>query len=410
MRINHVTVFFCLIFWSGLMSAQEVDLCEGRDWFAPIAAKQSQLCKGVLEAALERRQNAVSDLNQVIRSNPNSAEAYRAHEVLLQMHIRDGRFRDALREAEAMLILRPQAADILNLRPLLLALGGYPPLSTHLRRSILPYVPTADVNPHFPVRINGKHGLFYADTGANIPVMSDEEAHALGLVIRSVDSKIGDISGRSVSMRVAEVDTLQIGRSVLRHVPFVILPASQPPFNEVPVDQQAILGIQILLAVKSIHVAADGSMEIAGTDKSEGVATPIAFHQSQPVVQMSYEGRSMPYTMDTGAVHTTLNPLFSETFPAVVQKGESKNHQLTGQGGTSSQPSIRVASLRFSLADREVTLSSAVILTKQTTSESAWAAGNLGYDLIRQTAPFTINFEKMTFVSGTSSASHSHLQ
>jgi hypothetical protein len=399
MRIREVLLFLGLIYWAALMNAQDVDLCEGQDWFSHMKVSPTQLCKGVLEAAFNNRANAISDLQRVIEKDPKGPESYRAHEVLLEMDFRQGRYRDAFSQADTMLALRPGATDITDLRPLLSALSSYPNFTIHRKRSILPYIPTSDENPHFPVRAEDREGLFYADTGANISVMSDAEAHALGLAIRSVESKMGDISGSSISLRVADVNTLRVGKSTLRHVAFVIVPASQPPFNEVPIHQQAILGIQVLLALKRIQVSEDGRTELAGPRKSVGGFTSIAFDQSQPVIQMDFDGKPMLYTMDTGAIHTTLNPRFGETFPTEIHRGKAEDHKLTGVGGDTSQPSISLDRLRFTLAGNEVVLFPAVVLLKKTTAESSWAAGNLGYDLIKQTAPFMIDFEQMTFRS-----------
>jgi hypothetical protein len=107
----------------------------------------------------------------------------------------------------------------------------------------------------------------------------------------------------------------------------------------------------------------------------------------------------MLYTMDTGATHTTLNPPFGETFPIEIHRGKAEDHKLTGVGGDTGQPSISLDRLRFTLAGNEVVLSPAVVLLKKTSALSSWAAGNLGYDLIKQIAPFMIDFEQMTFSS-----------
>ena len=62
-----------------------------------------------------------------------------------------------------------------------------------------------------------------------------------------------------------------------------------------PVDQQAILGIQVLLALNRIQVSEDGRTELAGPRKSVGGFTTIAFDQSQPLIQMDFDGKPMLY-------------------------------------------------------------------------------------------------------------------
>ena len=80
MRIREVLLFLGLIYWAALMNAQDVDLCEGQDWFSHMKVSPTQLCKGVLEAAFNNRANAISDLQRVIEKDPKGPEAYPAHE------------------------------------------------------------------------------------------------------------------------------------------------------------------------------------------------------------------------------------------------------------------------------------------------------------------------------------------
>lgn len=103
-----------------------------------------------------------------------------------------------------------------------------------------------DGYPHLPVLVNGKKALWSMDTGANISAITDAEAAALGLTVRSVETKMQDISGSSFAINITEVGDLRIGNCHLKHVSFFVLPHTQPPFNDLPVDQKALLGIQVL--------------------------------------------------------------------------------------------------------------------------------------------------------------------
>ena len=77
---------------------------------------------------------------------------------------------------------------------------------------------------HIPVLVNKKSALWFMDTGANISVMSDAEAAALGLVVHTVDTKMTDISGTVMAFKITQIDELTIGRTHLKHVSFVVLP------------------------------------------------------------------------------------------------------------------------------------------------------------------------------------------
>jgi hypothetical protein len=139
------------------------------------------------------------------------------------------------------------------------------------------------------------------------------------------------------------------------------------------------------------------SVGVRSASAKRGTGIPLAFYQSQPVVQMSFNTIPLTFTLDTGAVHTTLNPPFASLFPEMIARGEAKEHTLTGMGGSTTQKSVELKMITFSLDGAAATLSPATVLLKSMTGNSKWAAGNLGSDLIQQTAPFTVDFRTMTF-------------
>jgi predicted aspartyl protease len=396
-------VLFLLLLISAAPIYADDGLCETHDWFSldhsAQRGKASLLCLGAADASFERRQSALARLHQVIRTDSHGEAAYTAHQILFSLFFRAGQYREALEELDAMLALRPAAEDVIEERPLLLALSRYPDQSVKRKRSVLPRSTVQDGNVHFPVIANSKAGLWFMDTGANISVMSDAEARALGLAIQPVTTQVADISGAKTALQIAEVHELIIGKVHLSHVGFIVLPQSRPPFNDIPTDQQTILGIQVLRSLQTIQIEKSGQIEI-GARSHRASGSRLAFDQSIPVIQMSFAGKACIYTFDSGAVHTTLNPPFAEAFPQIVAKGQMKKHTLTGQGGSKQRNSIEIEQLRFVLAGRNVILSPASVLLQQTTATSAWAAGNLGWDLMQQTAPLTIDFRKMQFSSG----------
>jgi predicted aspartyl protease len=390
-----------LAVYTPALHAEDEELCNAHDWFTARSAvsgsSTSPLCEGAMDSSFEHRKAAISKLDRVIATDPKGAQAYRAHEILSSLFFSAGQYREALKELDAMLVLKPTAEDLIEERPLLLALSKSPDQSGRVKRFLFGRSVIDDGNPHFPVLANGKPAVWFMDTGANISVMSDAEADALGLMIRPVDTKIADISGSKTSLKVTEIDDLIIGKTHLRHVGFIVLPHSHPPFDDIPTDQQAILGIQVLRALGTISVNKGGQVEIGATPSVAAPSSPMVFCDAMPVVQMDTEGKTLSFTLDTGAVHTTLNPPFASAFPKLVEGGEKKEHTLTGMSGSSQQHLAVISQARFTLAGKQVVLSPATVLLQQTTETSAWAAGNLGYDLIRQMAPFTIDFRTMRF-------------
>jgi hypothetical protein len=117
-----------------------------------------------------------------------------------------------------------------------------------------------------------------------------------------------------------------------------------------------------------------------------GVTTPNVENRThRPVAQTYRRWKS----------NRNRNPSFAKAFPKTMALGEKKEHILTGVGGSTTQHSVAIEKLRFTLAGKTTLLSPATVLLQKTMDPSEWAAGNLGYDLIRQAAPFTIDFRLM---------------
>lgn len=67
---------------------------------------------------------------------------------------------------------------------------------------------------------------------------------------------------------------------------------------------------------------------------------------------------------------------------------------LNGISGQTEQRSVSLPHLTLGFG-REVSLSPATILLNETTGTSVYTAANLGYDLMQQARPFTIDFDQM---------------
>jgi hypothetical protein len=127
MRPCQIT-FLCFVLLSVWPAfAADADECDPHSWFQQDALRGRTalplLCQGSLDASFDRRKSALHRLRGVIESNPHGAEAYQAHETLLSLFFRVGQYREALERADAMLKLKPTAADVLEERPLILGLA-----------------------------------------------------------------------------------------------------------------------------------------------------------------------------------------------------------------------------------------------------------------------------------------------
>jgi predicted aspartyl protease len=378
------------------------DTCETHSWSGlKVEANggSSVLCKGVAALEMGQAERGRTLLLGIIKQSPRSDAAFEAHERLLRYYARLGRVREASHEIAALLAMRPNDPGVLEMGSLFQGLGEYPDMSVeHLQTASFTKSAT-DGTLNFPFRVHDKAATFYLDTGANLSVISDAEARALGLAIRPVTTKLQDSGGTKFSMQIADVDELDIGPIRLRHVPFLVLPAANPPFNELPLENQGLLGIQVAIALQTIRLATDGHVEVALPVRPQADGEPISFDDMYPVLHVTYMGKVIPFALDTGAEHTALEPPFATEFPDVVARGIKKTHDTTGMAGSVTLNAVELTPWSLTLGKTKVSVDAMVVQMDKTTDESGWAAGNLGIDLLKKTGDFTLDFKGMRLIT-----------
>jgi predicted aspartyl protease len=375
------------------------ELCETHDWFQlreQVAhGNASLLCKGAVDATFERRAAAERELKAVIQQQPHSASSYRAHELLVNMYFRDGQYRRALAQLDQMLVERPSAEDAKAVHSMFSVFAQYPDLTVASSRPATVRSENLENNIFVPVTVNGVGGTYIVDTGANHSAMCESEARRLGLKVEETTAKTSDISGTAAAVRVTEAADLWIGKTHLKNIAFAVFPDANEPFVDLPEGHKGVLGISVLIALGTFRIDKENHFEILPHPSPASVKEiPLAFDGMGAVSQMSLDGKTLNFTFDTGGDRTYLYPAFAAAFPELMRTGTKKDHKLIGVNGSTTQESIELPSVRF-LFGREVELAPATVLLKTTTGASEWAAGNLGFDLVLQTLPITINFRAM---------------
>ncbi|MGD0347814.1 MAG: aspartyl protease family protein [Terracidiphilus sp.] len=366
----------------------------------PAVSGLPKLCQGIADASIGRRAKAERHLNSVIRQTPRSSSSYRAHEALTWMYFREGKYQRANAQLEQMIAENPGAEDAGSVHSLFAVLAQYPEQKVAKSRPSRVRSETIDNNLFVPVTINGVSGTYIADTGANISVLCESEARRLGLKVGETTTKMSDISGTpaSISMRVTEAPDLWIGKTHLKHVAFDVVPDANEPFVDLPERHKGVLGIPVLIALGIFRIDSGNRVEIlpASAETSEG-RVPLAFDGAMPVTRVVVSGKTLSFTFDTGADRTYLYPPFAAEFPELTREGSKQSSTMTGFSGSKAHESVVLPSVNLSLG-KAVTLAPATVFLKTSSDASEWAAGNLGFDLISQAIPITIDFQTMRLI------------
>jgi predicted aspartyl protease len=389
----------------GLFAAQPNErfkkLCEAHRLFtlrdAIAGADAPAIYKGTIEAAFNDAQPAERDLGSVAKSAPNSDEAYHAHELLLYLYLRTGRYQRALEQDDALLAARPGAADAQNVHPLLVALSHYPDQSVTQRRSSATRCHMDDGNLFVTISLSGRVASYMLDSGANVSTMSESEAKRLGLTIHDIGTRGQDATGRDVLFRLAVAPQVAIGEMHLASVAFLILGDDQQPFVDSPPDERGVLGLPVLLALETIRWGQDGSFAVGfppgPRDKKK---SNTCLDGADLITQATVQERAVDLVVDTGASYTRLWPRFKEDFATLIASGQAGTTSVTGVAHSIQSDSIALPELKLRVGGFNAALRPATVLLKETTPQSRWHHGNLGMDLLSQAATVTMDFAAMT--------------
>ena len=357
------------------------------------AGKASPFYQGVLFASGNQISAAKRTLDSVIKASSPSDEAYEAHDVLGNMFFRNGMYHEAFGEIQAALRERPNGEDAKGMLPILAALDKFPPMAVvAFRPTTLKIEPGSII---LPLQIEDHDAEFLFDTGANISVIGQSEADALGLVASDVEGKMGDASGQGVAgIRVTFARKLTIGGLSFRNVPFVIVSDAGEPWKSAPLKRRGIIGIPLLLAMRTIEWRPTGLFSFGAPGHVLNLAScNTLFSNSSPVIDVLVNDKHLDFTLDTGAVDTDLNPAFAKALPALVQAGKAERHSIAGLGGSVENQSILLPSVTLHFGGGKAVLQPAHVFLEHGTG--TWAAGNMGMDLLGQGPGFTLDFQAM---------------
>jgi hypothetical protein len=352
----------------------------------------SDFCVGAYDLSSLQLNPGRKHLKRFLHSNPPSNAAYRSHELLSYAYLRTGQYKNFLSEIQSLLKLKPDADDAKQGLSLATALAKYPNQHvTHLKPTSIQSKDGA-----IPILINGKSAAYGLDTGTNLSFMSENEATRFGMKILDVTTPVNDSGGLHVGTRIAVAKDLFIDNIHLENVAFLVFPDSGPPFNTIPEEQRGLLGIPVILAMRSYSYDRSGNYRFDASNSQPTPASNMLFDGANPVIQVISADTPLDFTLDTGAGNTDLYPAFGKALPYLLTQGNKDQQPSIGIGGTVVRDATRLKSVTFKISNKTVTLAPAFILDDTPANAHYWAAGNLGNDLLHQADKITLDFTSMT--------------
>lgn len=354
------------------------------DWFAlrervAAGAVSDPLTLGATAAAFGENEKAHRYLEPLLKGK----QAEDASQWLTYLDMREGRYQ----AAAALIEATSKEPD-----PLAATFRELPDQATESTSpAIFPYR-YLQRKLFVPASVNGHPVELIVDTDANLSFVSETLAKRIGLAVRQSSARMAGAKGATSQFSVATAD-VAIGNTRLRNVAFTVLPDSAILFATLRPEQQGALGLPVLLALERVSWDHDGNFRIGqGYDPSRN-ASMLAFDGADPIVLFTCRQVALAGIFDTGAETTDLFPPFAAHFSDLLRReGVAGTKQVRGFGGEGKVPDIVLPKLDLFMGGITLRMTSADVLTAQTTADSEWLAGRVGLDLLRKARGVTIDF------------------
>jgi hypothetical protein len=253
-----------------------------------------------------------------------------------------------------------------------------------------------------PISIDGKPVKYFFDTGANFSIISDADAKQLGLVVHDENLAVQGSSGHQASFRIATAGHLQIGDFEVENVAFLVFPAEQPPFNELPPLEQGLIGISPLLAARQLSWGPSTGLSLGTGPRENHDATPnMAFDGQNIIALASFQNAPVVFMVDSGSGSTDMYPRFAKDHSAYVnERGTKTKHKFMGFGGEINADVLRLPELSFIIGQNAAQNTNRIpnvkVLLQYTDQISRRFDGTLGADTMLGPRSFDFDFDNMT--------------
>lgn len=358
---------------------------DGHAWFAlreQVSEEGgSTFYRGAVACAFQGADTARDIFLPLFKPEAEAAAAFAAHQWLSYAYLREGRYRHALAEINAMAVLEPADESLASARQLLETLS-LAPEQTMVRKPAGSVAFKTQMNAMFPtVRVNGHPARYFMDCGANISMISLGEAKRVGMTIRTVGegaTKVVDATGAKVGFQIAVADEISIGECTIRNIAFLVFPDGAQPWRDLPEGERGGLGISVWLALGTLRVHREGNLEMAFPTSPTRREPNLCFDGATPLVLAEFQGRRLPLLLDSGAGKTDFWPAFARDFPELMRRGNAGSRTISGVGSTETFETIELPEIAIELGGVKVVRRPAHVLLKETAGEAKYCYARLG--------------------------------
>jgi hypothetical protein len=179
-------------------------------------------------------------------------------------------------------------------------------------------------------------------------------------------------------------------------VVFLVYPAAQPPFNDLPGVEQGIIGLPVLLACGHIRWDAGRFSIIADVEPTQHGKPNLVLDGADLIAEGTFQSQAISLFVDSGSEWSLMYPRFTKRYSGYVRShGTKTTKKLEGFGGMTEANAWRVRELPITIGSGTAILRQVDSLIDYTDQHSRDYDGCLGLDTMIGSHSVEIDFGDM---------------
>lgn len=237
---------------------------------------------------------------------------------------------------------------------------------------------------------------FVFDTGAGLNCITETLAKQMNFdIIKSETIKVKSFTGASNEIKIAIAPKLTIGDIVIENTLFLVFPDTAFTFGDGLYQIQGIIGFPVAKELGTITFETE-KLTFSKTESNTKEPKNLFFESLRPIVVLNYNGKNLPFNLDTGAQNSMFSkPLYLLFENEIKAKATKTTSTTSGAGG--QQKTVELYQLNnqtFKLNNQILTLPKMLIDAENFDVYGEYNYGNIGQDILSQYKKVIISFNQ----------------
>ncbi|MDR0228780.1 MAG: retroviral-like aspartic protease family protein [Flavobacteriaceae bacterium] len=236
---------------------------------------------------------------------------------------------------------------------------------------------------------------FVFDTGAGLNCITETLAKKMGFqIINSETIKAKSFTGASNEIKIAIAPKLTLGNVIVENTVFLVFPDDSFTFAEGLYIINGIIGFPIAKELGTITFEKEQLTFTKSTPNTKEDKN-LFFESLRPIVILEYQGKKLPFNLDTGAQNSMFSKPLFDLFAKDITAKATKITNTTSSAGA-QQKTMELYQLDnqvFKLNKQSLNLPKMLIDYQNNDVYGPYNYGNIGQDILSQYNKVIISFE-----------------